>query len=99
MAISVISGGRCAALVSDFQSLVTVDTDVRYMRETRVPELLSSEKRRTSAEFSSQWLLARRRGIPLSLFRVRFLPWQKVFLPGRWEKNGKNHGNNRQKPE
>jgi len=24
----VISGGRCAALVSDFQSLVTVDTDV-----------------------------------------------------------------------
>jgi len=28
MAISVISGSRCAALVSDFQSLVTVDTDV-----------------------------------------------------------------------
>jgi len=28
MAISVISGGRCAALVSDFQSLVTVNTDV-----------------------------------------------------------------------
>jgi len=29
--------------------------------------------------------------------RVSVLPWQKLFLPGQWEKTGKNHGKNRQK--
>jgi len=26
-------------------------------------------------------------------FRVGFLPWQKVFLPGQWKKNGKTNKN------
>ena len=30
-------------------------------------------------------------------YRVGFLPWQKLFLPGQWKKNGKNRGKNRQK--
>jgi len=75
MAISVISGGRCAAFVSDFQISSHLWLLIPlYMTETWVPELLSSEKRPTSAEFCSQWLFPRCRGSAAFIE----IPWRGV---------------------